>query len=79
MAAAARRPWLAPMAVMPTMAWPLAAILVLYPQAIASPAQPRNPEGGWDWRAYTGADYALKSAPQRTAIMAMVHQITAAP
>ncbi|WP_300757963.1 PHB depolymerase family esterase [Janthinobacterium sp.] len=54
-------------------------ILVLYPQAIASPAQPRNPEGCWDWWGYTGADYALKSAPQMTAIMAMVHQITAAP
>lgn len=54
-------------------------ILVLYPQAIASPAQPRNPEGCWDWWGYTGANYALKSAPQMTAIMAMVHQITAAP
>jgi len=51
-------------------------ILVLYPQAITS-STPRNPEGCWDWWGYTGADYALKSAPQMTAIMAMVNRITA--
>lgn len=52
-------------------------ILVLYPQAIASAAQPRNPEGCWDWWGYTGSDYALKSAPQMSAIMAMVNRLTA--
>lgn len=49
-------------------------IMVLYPQAIAS-NQPRNPEGCWDWWGYTGANYALKSAPQMTAIMAMVQRL----
>jgi poly(3-hydroxybutyrate) depolymerase len=51
-------------------------ILVLYPQAIIS-TTPRNPEGCWDWWGYTGAGYALKSAPQMRAIMAMVNRITA--
>ena len=50
-------------------------ILVLYPQTIAS-SIPYNPEGCWDWWGYTGANYALKSASQMTAIMNMVHQIT---
>ncbi len=50
-------------------------ILVLYPQTIASTV-PYNPEGCWDWWGYTGSNYALKSAPQMTAIMGMVKQIT---
>ncbi len=50
-------------------------ILVLYPQTIAS-TFPYNPEGCWDWWGYTGSNYALKSAPQMTAIMGMVRQIT---
>jgi poly(3-hydroxybutyrate) depolymerase len=50
-------------------------ILVLYPQTIVS-AIPYNPYGCWDWWGYTGSNYALKSAPQMTAIMGMVHQIT---
>ena len=50
-------------------------ILVLYPQTIASTPL-SNSEGCWDWWGYTGANYALKSAPQMTAIMNMVHQIT---
>jgi poly(3-hydroxybutyrate) depolymerase len=50
-------------------------ILVLYPQAIIS-STPRNPEGCWDWWGYTGTGYALKSAPQMTAIMAMINRIT---
>jgi poly(3-hydroxybutyrate) depolymerase len=35
-----------------------------------------NPQGCWDWWGYNGADYAVKSAPQMTAIMAMVSRIT---
>lgn len=46
-------------------------ILVLYPQAANS-----SQSDCWDFTAYTGANYLLKSAPQMTAIMAMVHQIT---
>jgi len=49
-------------------------IIVLYPQAVSS--SPSNPLGCWDWWGYTTADYALKSAPQMKAIMAMVSQIT---
>jgi hypothetical protein len=51
-------------------------IIVLYPQTISSSSSPSNPEGCWDWWGYNGADYALKSAPQMAAIMAMVSQIT---
>jgi hypothetical protein len=50
-------------------------ILVLYPQNIAS-YLPYNPDGCWDWWGYTGPNYAVKSAPQMTAIMNMVHKIT---
>ena len=51
-------------------------IIVLYPQATSSSSNPLNPLGCWDWWGYNSADYALKSAPQMTAIMAMVSQIT---
>lgn len=51
-------------------------ILVLYPQATSSFITTSNPLGCWDWWGYTGSDYALKSAPQMTAIMAMVSKIT---
>jgi poly(3-hydroxybutyrate) depolymerase len=49
-------------------------IIVLYPQT--TPTQSTNPLGCWDWWGYRSADYALKSGPQMTAIMAMVAQIT---
>jgi predicted peptidase len=45
--------------------------LVLYPQVNASDS-PYNPKGCWDWFAYTGSNYAQKSASQMTAIMKMV-------
>jgi poly(3-hydroxybutyrate) depolymerase len=48
-------------------------IIVLYPQATTSSS---NPLGCWDWWGYNSADYALKTAPQMAAIMAMVSQIT---
>jgi poly(3-hydroxybutyrate) depolymerase len=47
-------------------------IIVLYPQATTSSG---NPYGCWDWWGYTGANYAVKSAPQMSAIMAMVGQL----
>jgi hypothetical protein len=47
-------------------------LLVLYPQAIASPA---NPYGCWDWWGYLSTDYASKSGPQMAAIDAMVQRL----
>jgi hypothetical protein len=44
-------------------------IIVLYPQTSIVPA---NDGSCWDWRGYTGPNYALKSAPQMTTIMAEV-------
>ena len=61
-------------------------IVVLYPQAdavertvlgIALPWP--NPQACWDWWGFTGPDYALKSAPQITAITAMIDQLTGPP
>jgi poly(3-hydroxybutyrate) depolymerase len=49
-------------------------LIVLYPQT--NTMQNTNPLGCWDWWGYLSADYALKSAPQMTAIMEMVKQIT---
>lgn len=53
-------------------------ILVLYPQVNASTI-PFNPQGCWDWFGYTGADYALKSGSQMSAINAMVGRLLAKP
>ncbi|MFF0751723.1 hypothetical protein [Streptomyces sp. NPDC004267] len=49
-------------------------LVVLYPQAIAT-TLPFNPQGCWDWFGYNGPDFALKSAPQTTAITNMVHAL----
>ena len=46
-------------------------LVIVYPQAIAS-VLPSNPEGCWDWWGYTGSNFAVKSAPQMTAIVNMV-------
>ncbi|GAA3060393.1 extracellular catalytic domain type 2 short-chain-length polyhydroxyalkanoate depolymerase [Streptomyces glomeratus] len=51
-------------------------LVVLYPQAVSS-VWPVNPQGCWDWFGYTGSDYAVKSAPQMTAIVNMVHALGA--
>ena len=56
-------------------------MLVLYPQVNKSDAlnpSLSNSQGCWDWWGYTGADYAWKSSPQMTAIMAMVAQLSKA-
>lgn len=47
-------------------------IIVLYPQAQKSSVNPQNPYGCWDWWGYTGSDFAVKSAGQMRAIIAMV-------
>ena len=51
-------------------------IVVLFPQAKASAA---NPYGCWDWWGYTGLDYLDKDAPQIKAIWSMVEQLAATP
>ena len=48
------------------------AIIVLYPQAVATFA---NPQGCWDWWGYDDANYAIKSGRQMAAIRAMVDRI----
>ena len=45
-------------------------IVVLYPQAAASP--PFNPEGCWDWWGYTGADFYRRNGGQMQAVRAMI-------
>lgn len=50
-------------------------IIVLYPQAIATP--PTNGLGCWDWWGYDSADYAKKNGPQLLATKRMVDRITA--
>ena len=35
-----------------------------------------NPQGCWDWFAYDGPDYALKSGRQMAAIKAMVDRLS---
>jgi poly(3-hydroxybutyrate) depolymerase len=47
-------------------------IVVLYPQATASAA---NPNGCWDFWGYSGANYATRSGPQMQAIKAMVDRL----
>lgn len=49
-------------------------IIVLYPQTINATV-PYNPYGCWDWWGYTNGHYAVKSAPQMTAIMAEVNHL----
>jgi poly(3-hydroxybutyrate) depolymerase len=49
-------------------------IVVLYPQAIESTA---NPEGCWNWWGYLGdADYAQKSGAQMRALYLMVNRVS---
>jgi poly(3-hydroxybutyrate) depolymerase len=48
-------------------------LIVLYPQTVATP---QNPKACWDWWGYTGADYALQSAPQIHAVKAMLDRLS---
>lgn len=50
-------------------------IVVLYPQAVATP--PINGLGCWDWWGYAHADYAKKNGPQLLMTKRMVDRITA--
>lgn len=47
-------------------------IVVLYP---ATTSSLKNPNGCWDWMGYTNGNYAVRSAPQMTAIMKMVETL----
>jgi poly(3-hydroxybutyrate) depolymerase len=47
-------------------------IVVLYPQAEATPA---NPLGCWDWWAYDDPEYAKKTGRQMAAVKAMIDAI----
>ncbi len=47
-------------------------LIVLYPQAIATSA---NPNGCWDWWGYDGSDYAAQAGVQTSAIEAMVKRL----
>jgi hypothetical protein len=54
-------------------------IIVLYPQARASPFLPSNPNSCWDWWSYVdhGDDYVTKAGAQIAAIKAMLDALTA--
>jgi hypothetical protein len=47
-------------------------IVVLYPQAAKSLFWPVNPRGCWDWWGYSGADYAMRSGAQLSAVRRML-------
>jgi poly(3-hydroxybutyrate) depolymerase len=51
-------------------------LLILYPQAVATAS---NPQGCWDWFAYDGPDYALKSGRQMAAVKGMVDRLSGLP
>ena len=50
-------------------------LIVLYPQTSASYFRIFNPRGCWDWWGYTGPDYAMQSAPQIRAVIAMIERL----
>jgi hypothetical protein len=52
-------------------------ILVLYPQATATPVE-NNFEGCWDWWGYDDPNYATKSGRQMAAVRSMIQRITSA-
>jgi poly(3-hydroxybutyrate) depolymerase len=39
-------------------------IIVLYPPTVASPLDPFNPNGCWDWWGYTDSDFDTRSGRQ---------------
>ena len=55
------------------------AIVVVYPQTLASAASPENPEACWDWWGYDGADYAQKKGAQMAMVRAMLGYLAGAP
>lgn len=53
-------------------------IIVLYPQ-VSPTTVPFNLQGCWDWWGYSGLNFQVKSAPQLSAVKAMVDRLTKAP
>ena len=56
-------------------------VIVLYPQAVATPASqllPFNPGGCRDWWGYSGFNFQVKSGVQLAAVKAMVDRLTLA-
>ena len=51
------------------------ALIVLYPQAVASWWRPFNPRGCWDWWGYTGPQYATRDGAQIRAVSAMLARL----
>ncbi len=51
-------------------------LVVLYPYALKSTANPTNPKGCWDWWGYDDANYALKSGTQISIVYKMVQRVT---
>jgi poly(3-hydroxybutyrate) depolymerase len=49
-------------------------IIVLYPQTVRTAII--NPDGCWDWFAYTNSDFATKSGVQIAAIAKMVTRLS---
>lgn len=47
-------------------------LIVLFPQTKSSAT---NPQGCWDWWGYTGREFLIKSAPQISAIKAMLDRL----
>jgi len=54
-------------------------IIVMYPYAVESTANPLNPMGCWDWWGYDDANYALKSGTQISILYKMVQRATGLP
>ncbi len=50
-------------------------IIVLYPQAVASDIAPFNPNGCWDWFAYTDSRFATRSGLQIVAVRKMIARL----
>ncbi len=51
-------------------------IIVLYPQAAASDIAPFNPNGCWDWFAYTDSRFATRSGLQIVAVRKMIARLS---
>eukprot|EP01035_Chromulina_nebulosa_P018765 gene18765-24532_t len=50
-------------------------IIVLYPYAKVSNSLPSNPNGCWDWWAYTGTDYGFKTGKQIKFVRSLITKI----
>jgi hypothetical protein len=51
-------------------------IIVLYPQTVASDLAPLNPDGCWDWFAYTDSQFPTRSGEQIEAISKMIARLS---